>query len=363
MTATTLPEDLAGAEPFCPYYGACGGCQLQHLSDEAVRRWKTERLTHALAARAVPPPADGIAYVPAEGEGRRRLTLHARCHGASLAIGYMAARSHRVVPIDACPVVVPALRQSPAIVAALASAAGRFKAMDASLTASATGIDCDLRGLDPAPERRAALAAIADRHDLARLTLDGEPLALRRQPVLRMGRAAVALPPRAFLQATGEGEAALARLVNAACRGARRVADLFCGIGPFALRLAETVPVLAYDSDAASIHALARAAATTPGLKPVTAQPRDLFRNPLAAQELQAVDLVVFDPPRQGAEAQARTLAPSRLSRIIAISCDERTFTRDAAILQGGGWRLASLTIVDQFRWTTHLEIAAIFRR
>jgi 23S rRNA (uracil1939-C5)-methyltransferase len=302
MSATTLPDDLAGAEPFCPHYGTCGGCQLQHVSDDAARRWKIERLTNALSARAVPLPRDGIAYVPAEGEGRRRLTLHARRDRGTLVVGYMAARSHRIAAIDACPVAAPALRRAPAIAMALAAAAGRFKALDAQLTATATGIDCDLRGVDPAPEQRAGLAASADRHDLARLTLDGEPLALRRQPVVMMGRAAVALPPQSFLQATAEGEAELARLAVAACNGARRVADLFCGVGPFALRLAETMPVLAYDADPASINAL-RQAATTPGLKPVTAKPRDLFRHPLSLQELQAVDAVVFDPPRQGAEA------------------------------------------------------------
>jgi 23S rRNA (uracil1939-C5)-methyltransferase len=363
MSATTLPDDLAGAEPFCPHYGTCGGCQLQHVSDDAARRWKIERFAHALSARGVPRPDDGIAYVLAEGEGRRRLTLHARRDRGILAVGYMAARSHRIARIDACPVAVPALRRAPAIVAALAAAAGRFKAIDAQLTATATGIDCDLRGLDPSPEQRSALAALADRHDLARLTLDGEPLALRRQPVVRMGRAAVALPPQSFLQATAEGEAALARLVSAACDGARRVADLFCGVGPFALRLAETMPVLAHDADAASIQALRQAAATTPGLKPVTAQPRDLFRHPLGPQELQAVDAVVFDPPRQGAEAQARALARVRLRCIIAISCDARSFARDARILHDGGWQLTSLAIIDQFRWTTHLEIAALFRR
>jgi 23S rRNA (uracil1939-C5)-methyltransferase len=362
MSATTLPDDLAGAEPFCPYYGTCGGCQLQHVSDDAARRWKSQRLGDALSARAVPLPHDDIAYVPAEGEGRRRLTLHARRDRGTLAVGYMAARSHRIAAIDACPVAVPALRQAPAIVAALAAAAGRFEAIDAQLTASATGIDCDLRGIDPAPEQRAALAAIAERQDLARLTLDGEPLALRRQPVLRMGRAVVALPPQSFLQATAKGEAELARLAVAACDGARGVADLFCGVGPFALRLAETMPVLAYDADAASIQAL-RQAAATPGLKPVTAQPRDLFRHPLSSQELQAVDAVVFDPPRQGAEAQVRTLARAKLRCIIAISCDPRTFARDAQILHQGGWQLTSLTIVDQFRWATHLEIAALFHR
>jgi 23S rRNA (uracil1939-C5)-methyltransferase len=275
----------------------------------------------------------------------------------------MSARSHAIAPIGACPVAVPALRQAPATVTALAAAAGRFRQIDARLTASASGIDCDLAGIDPSPTVCGRLAEIAESLDLARLTCDGEPIALRRQPVVAIGRATVPLPPRCFLQATERGESELARIITAACAGARRVADLFCGVGPFALRLAETMPVLACDADAASILALRQAAAHTSGLKPLTAEPRDLFRHPLQPGELAGVDTVVFDPPRQGAEAQARQLAEARLRRIVAISCDPRTFARDARILHDAGWAIDSLTIVDQFRWTTHLEIAALFRR
>ena len=363
MGAPTRPSDLESAAPFCPHYGTCGSCQLQHVTDAAARQWKTSRLAEALAQRGVPLPGAGIDYVLAEGEGRRRLTLHARLDRGRPAIGYMAARSPAIVPIETCPVAVPVLRQAPAIVAALAAAAGRFRQIDAQLTASTSGIDCDLRGFDPSPEQRSRLAASAEALDLARLTRGGEPIAVRRQPVLPMGRATMVLPPGCFLQATARGEAELARLVTEGCAGARRVADLFCGLGPFALRLAETVPVLAYDFDAAAVLALRQAAAHASGLKPVAAQPRDLFRHPLSREELGAVDAVVFDPPRQGAEAQARQLAGARLRRIVAVSCDPRSFARDAGILHAAGWTIASLAIIDQFRWTTHLEIAALFRR
>src|SRR4051794_16994394 len=217
MRPPTLPSDLESAVPFCPHYGSCGSCQLQHVTDAAARQWKTGRLADALAQRGVPLPGAGIGYVLAEGEGRRRLTLHARLDSGRPVVGYIAARSPAIVPIETCPVAVPALRLAPAIVAALAAAAGRFRQIDAQLTASASGIDCDLRGCDPSPERRSRPAAAAGALDIARLTCAGEPIAVRRQPVVPMGRATMALPPGCFLQATVRGEAELARLVSEGC--------------------------------------------------------------------------------------------------------------------------------------------------
>ncbi|HWP15853.1 MAG TPA: methyltransferase, partial [Xanthobacteraceae bacterium] len=179
---------------------------------------------------------------------------------------------------------------------------------------------------------------------------------------VRMGKADVMLPPGAFLQATAEGEATLARLVADHVAKARTVADLFCGVGPFALRLAERARVTAADADAAAIAAL-REAAKTPGLKPIAAEARDLFRRPLSPDELKSFDAVVFDPPRQGAEAQARQLAASRAPLLVAVSCNAGTFARDARILVDGGYRLTSVTPVDQFRYSAHVEIVAAFRR
>jgi 23S rRNA (uracil1939-C5)-methyltransferase len=173
----------------------------------------------------------------------------------------------------------------------------------------------------------------------------------------------VALPPGAFLQATAAGEETLAHLVLDHAGKAKNAADLFCGVGPFALRLAETARVTAADGDSAAIESLRAAAAGTSGLKPVTAQARDLFRRPLVPLELKDFDAVVFDPPRQGAQAQARELAASRVPVVIAVSCSAETFARDARILVDGGYKLRAVTPVDQFRYSTHVEIVARFQK
>jgi 23S rRNA (uracil1939-C5)-methyltransferase len=173
----------------------------------------------------------------------------------------------------------------------------------------------------------------------------------------------VPLPPGAFLQATAEGETTLARLVIAHAGAAKNIADLFCGVGPFALRLAERARVTAADNDQSAVDALKRAVANTSGLKPVEAVSRDLFRRPYVATELKAFDAVVFDPPRQGAEAQARELAKSNVPTVVAVSCEANTFARDAKLLVGGGYKLAGVTPVDQFRYSYHVEIVAKFTR
>jgi 23S rRNA (uracil1939-C5)-methyltransferase len=209
----------------------------------------------------------------------------------------------------------------------------------------------------------AELAQIAARHRLARLTRHGEIVALRVPPGVRIGRARVVLPPGSFLQATAAGETVLARLVTAHCEGTKTVADLFCGVGPFTLRLAERARVTAADNDADAAAALTRAAAGTPGLKPVEALTRDLFRRPFTRTELKRFDAVVFDPPRQGAEAQARELATSAVPVLVAVSCNPATFARDAHILVDGGYRLVRVTPVDQFLYSVHVELVALFQR
>jgi 23S rRNA (uracil1939-C5)-methyltransferase len=242
--------------------------------------------------------------------------------------------------------------------------AGARKPLDIQTTASDAGLDVDVRGSGPLTAAgMAELAQIATRHHLARLTRHGEMVALRAAPGLRIGRTRVILPPGAFLQATAAGEAALARLVTAYCEGAKTVADLVCGVGPFALRLAERARVTAADHDADAAAALARAAAGTPGLKPVEALTRDLFRRPFTRTELKRFDAVVFDPPRQGAEAQARELASSRVPLVVAVSCNPATFARDARILVDGGYRLTRVTPVDQFLYSAHVELVAVFEK
>jgi 23S rRNA (uracil1939-C5)-methyltransferase len=212
-------------------------------------------------------------------------------------------------------------------------------------------------------QRTGTLAKLVEKHRLARLTRHGELVAQGSQPTLKVGKAHVPLPPGAFLQATAEGEAALAKLVIGHVEGAKRVADLFSGIGTFALRLAEQSRVTAVDNEGPAIKALERAATQTPGLKPIEAQTRDLFRRPLMATELKVFDAVVFDPPRQGAKAQVCELAKSKVPTVIAVSCDATTFARDARILVDGGYKLAGVTPVDQFRYSFHVELVAKFEK
>jgi 23S rRNA (uracil1939-C5)-methyltransferase len=351
--------------PICPHFGVCGGCALQHWQTEASRAWKRDLVGEALAQAGIAAPVADL--IDAHGEGRRRVVFHARrgTHDV-LEVGFSAARAHRVIAIDRCPVLAKNL--DAALKAAWAIAElldATRKQLDIQVTATDAGLDVDVRGSGPlTPRLVAALARVAAGLDLARLTRHGELIAQARAPTLRMGAASVVLPPAAFLQATAEGEAVLSRLVLEACAGAgKNVADLFAGVGPFALRLADRVRVTAADGDEAALAALARAAAATAGLKPVVVERRDLFKNPLVAAELDRFDAVVFDPPRQGAQTQSRELAASRVPVIVAVSCNPGTFARDMRHLIDGGYRLAQVTPVDQFRYSAHVEIVARLER
>jgi 23S rRNA (uracil1939-C5)-methyltransferase len=219
-----------------------------------------------------------------------------------------------------------------------------------------------VRGSGPLPSAMiAALSHVAEQHRLARLTRHGELVLMRTPPVITIGTAQVTLPPGSFLQATAAGEQALAALVSAHCGRAKHIADLFCGVGPFALRLAAKSRISAVDSDAGSVTALQKAATATSGLKPIKAAIRDLFRRPLMPQELRDYDTVVFDPPRQGAQAQVAQLAAGKIAVVVAVSCNVATFARDARILIDGGYRIEGVTPVDQFRHTPHVELVARF--
>jgi 23S rRNA (uracil1939-C5)-methyltransferase len=291
--------------------------------------------------------------------------LHARrgTHGI-LQVGFAALHAHRIVAIDRCPILAPGLgRIIDAAWAIAETLHGAGRPLDIQATLTDAGIDMDVRGSGPLdPRINMALAGLAEAHSLARITRHGELVAQRTEPTIAIGRATLALPPGAFLQATAMGEETLAALVLSHVGAAARVVDLFAGIGPFALRLAERARVIAADSDESAIAALRRAAAGTRGLKPIEVERRDLFRRPFMAREL-AVDAVVFDPPRQGAEAQARELAKSTVPTIIAVSCNAATFARDARILTEGGYRALQVTPVDQFRYAAHVEIVARFAR
>ncbi|MFZ0496404.1 MAG: RNA methyltransferase, partial [Methylocella sp.] len=296
--------------------------------------------------------------------GRRRAAFHARYTQGRPAAGFMQARAHEIVEIDSCPVLAPSMDGAlPAARAVAQVLAASGKPLDILVTATASGLDVDLKGHGPLGEAATqSLVRLALAHDLARLSNHGTIVISRRTPILAMGKAMVAPPPGVFLQATGAGEEALAARVCAHVAGARRIADLFSGIGTFALRIAEFAKVDAFDLDEAALQALVKAARVE-GLRPVSAKTRDLFRRPLGPLEVERYDAVVFDPPRAGAEKQALLLSTSSVPLVVAVSCNAQTFARDAAILCAGGYELARVEPVDQFRHTPHVEIVAGFRR
>ena len=348
----------------CPHFTHCGGCAVQTLAAPAYRAWKgglvEEALRNAGLDAEVAPP------VAAWGAGRRRATFHSRNdQRGEPHVGFMQARSHRIFELDSCPILAPDMAGAlPAARRVAEILKSLDKPLDLVVTASLAGLDLDLRGcgpLDFALEQ--ALIAAADERDLARLSNHGLPLIERRAPKISVGRAQVAPPPGAFLQATAAGEEALARLVLDAVGGAKKTADLFCGVGAFALRLAEKAEVFCAESDAGALAACLRGARETQGLRPVKGERRDLFDRPLRAAELATFDAVVFDPPRAGAEAQARELAQSDIPTVAGVSCNPQTFARDAKILIAGGFRLERVTPVDQFLFSPHVELVGVFRK
>jgi len=359
---TPSPDRVA---PICRYFGECGGCATQHLGPALYAEWKRQILAGALARAHVEGPLGPL--VDAHGEGRRRATFHARFGAgrAGVEVGFMRARAHQIVEIETCPVLSSAM--SGALTAACAIAEclrGVGKPLDINVTATLSGLDVDISGCGALDfSARQALIDAASRLDLARLANHGEAIIERRAPEVLMGAARVRPPAGGFLQATLEGERILAELTLAAVQGARRVADLFCGAGAFALRLAADHDVHAVEIDPAALAALARAAAATRALRPVTCEARDLFQRPLRRDELAAFDAAVFDPPRAGAEAQSRQLAASAVQTIVAISCNAASFARDMSILAAGGYRIESVAPIDQFRFSPHIEIVGVLRK
>jgi 23S rRNA (uracil1939-C5)-methyltransferase len=354
--------------PECRHFGTCGGCAVQHWASKEVAEWKRRRVITALGRARL--EADVLSTRDAHGEGRRRVTLHVRfpkVAGGRIEAGFMQAKSHALVDLDHCPLLVPALANSPEIAREIGHVLrGLAKPLDVQVTASREGLDVDVRGAGKLPDSlRQKLIALAGARGLARLTLHGERLIEAGAPTVMLGESgiAAALPAGSFLQATAEAEHILAEFAIAGVAGAKHVADLFCGLGPFALRLSRLAKVTAMDSDKNAIEALQRSMRAHPGGKPLQAEARDLFRRPLYAPELKTFDAVIVDPPRQGAEAQMREIAKSKLARVVSISCDAESFARDCRILVDAGFRLGPVSPVDQFRHSPHVEVMALLTR
>ncbi|WP_295534089.1 class I SAM-dependent RNA methyltransferase [uncultured Thioclava sp.] len=347
----------------CPHYRACGGCVMQHASDAFTAGWKVDVVRHALSARNVAVPEMTIATSPLH--SRRRATLAGRRTKKGTLVGFHARASDTLVEVPGCLILRPELLAAiPILHEATAIGASRKGEVAFAMSLSQNGLDIAATGgKDTDPAQFEALADLARRRDLARLTWNGEVIAARRAPLQSFGAAKVAPPPGAFLQATAHGEAALVAFVREAVTGASKVADLFAGCGTFALPLAEDASVHAVENATAMIEALDLGWRQAKGLHRVTSEVRDLFRRPLLSDEIDRYDAVVIDPPRAGAEAQVAQICASRLKRLVHVSCNPVTFAREAAALIDAGFTLDRILVVDQFRFSAHVEVAACFSR
>jgi 23S rRNA (uracil1939-C5)-methyltransferase len=350
--------------PICRHFTHCGGCALQHVERGTYLAWKRDVVSTAFGARGILAP---VGHVVTVGLGaRRRATFSARRTGRSVVLGFFEARGNEIVDLQECPVTASAIvRALPGLKRLIEPLVTQKFPVRLTVTLAANGLDVALEDVpgEPSPEVRERVAREAAAAKLARVTIAGDTLYQSTIPAVRFGDANVVLPARAFLQAAPAAEAEMVRLVTAAVGAAKRVADLFCGLGTFTFPLAKRSAVLAVDGDKQAIEALANAAKRTPGLKPIETKSRDLFREPLSGKELESFDAVVFDPPRAGAAAQASALAASKVQTVVAVSCNPATLARDARILIDGGFTLEAVTPIDQFLFSPHIEAVAVFRR
>lgn len=357
---TPAPERV---RPPCPHYRTCGGCALQHAAEDFVAGWKARVVEQALAAQGLTAPFRAVETSPLR--SRRRATLSGRRTKTGTILGFHGRASDTVVEIADCLILHPRLTATfPTLRAVIAAGASRKGEMALTVTLTDGGVDLAATGGKPMDAALfETLARIADEADLARLSWNAEVVATCRPPMQSFGPARVIPPAGAFLQATAQGEAALVAAVADAVGTAPRIADLFAGCGTFALPLARGAEVLAVESDGEMLAALSAGWRGATGLKRVATETRDLFRRPLLRDELDRFGAVVIDPPRAGCEAQATELAASRVPVIAAVSCNPVTFARDARILTQGGYRLDWVQVVDQFRYSPHVELVARFSR
>ncbi|MCC0020624.1 MAG: class I SAM-dependent RNA methyltransferase [Nitratireductor sp.] len=352
--------------PICPHFGDCGGCQLQHFSHEPYLAWKRALLVSELEREGIDVDVAGPVSFPAA--SRRRAVLTAIHTSGGTHLGFQGRGSHEVIDIATCPVMTGELQAALPAVRSLAGAFVPPPAKGKPGSVRVTMLSCD-NGIDiafahggkvTARDLETAARHPASKHFL-RISLNGEVLHARQRPILTAGTARVSPPPEAFAQAVAGAEQAMADLVCEHLSPCKRTADLFAGFGTFALRLAQNSMVAAYEFDAPALAAMDRAWRETGGaLKTITHERRDLFRRPVMASELKKIDGAVFDPPRAGAEAQARELAMSKVRKVAAVSCNPQTLARDLRILIEGGYKLVSVTAIDQFAFTPHLEAVAL---
>jgi 23S rRNA (uracil1939-C5)-methyltransferase len=357
-------------EPPCRHFGpdgvngTCGGCTLQHYADVPYRAFKRQLVIDALKSKGLTPEVDDI--VAAHPGERRRVVFAARKTEKDVLIGFNQAESHHLVAIEECPISSPEIvGKLPAIRLVAKALAINAEAFRVIVLETLAGLDIAIDGIKTLSDgqRRAAVDAFLSLRGIARISFNGEIIIEKTKPTIDFGNVKVSPPPGGFTQATKQAEDAMAELVVSHVGKSKRIVDLFAGSGTFTLRLAGIGRVHAAESDGKALEALDLAARNTPGLKPVTTERRDLFRRPLMTSEFKYIDAVVFDPPRAGAEAQVKELARSSVKKIVAVSCNPLTLARDLAILVEGGYRIKQVTPIDQFLWTSHVEVVVALEK
>ncbi len=347
--------------PPCRHFGVCGGCVAQHMTDELYLKWKRQILVDAFHSADINASVEPMVTI-APGT-RRRLVMTAMWLPSGVALGFHERGSDRLVTLTECVVSDPLIVEALPVLRQLAARLlPRREQVRVVVTRTDSGIDVGFEGAkqEIGAVDRSALADLLENTRILRVSVDGDPVIARSEPYLTVGAAKVVPPPGVFLQAAAPAEAVMIEHVVAAVGKAKRVCDLFSGLGTFALPLSRTATILAIDNDAKALAALNAAARNTQGLKPIETRQRDLMREPLSRKELEDVDAVVFDPPRAGAEAQAQSLAKSKVGKVVAVSCNPTTLARDVAILLDGGYELQTVTPIDQFLYSNHLEAIAV---
>jgi 23S rRNA (uracil1939-C5)-methyltransferase len=366
ISTSNLSQDRI--EPVCRHFGpdsdACGGCSLQHLAAKPYNDFKRELVVDALKSKGLTPEVlETVACAPGQ---RRRVVFSAKQTEKEFLLGFNRAETNHIISITECPIA------SPGIVARLDAvrAIGRALAIGSetfriAVMETLSGLDIAAEGLKPLADkqRRQVTETVLALKGIARVSVNGETIIEPQKPLIDFGGVKVSPPPGGFVQATVEAEQAMADLVLKHVGKSKRVLDLFAGSGTFSLRLARVAKVHAAEGDDKSVKALDFAARNTQGLKPVTVEKRDLFRRPMIPAELKVFDAVVFDPPRAGAEVQVKELARSTVKKICAVSCNPLTLARDLRILVDAGWRIKSVTPIDQFLWSTHVEAVALLEK
>lgn len=360
-------EEIIEAGPWrqaatCRHFGVCGGCSLQHVNQVAYLGWKRELIVSALARRGFEniEIEDVRAVMPGS---RRRASFKARRTASGVMLGFYEPQSRNLVDAKECPILISALAEAlPRMRRGVEKLLVPGETAELYTTHTDAGLDISLRWKKTGgSDVHFALAEFAQELGLARLSWNGEVVAVASAPHMRVGGHTIFLPIEPFLQPTREGEAILQSLVQLGVSGAVEVADLFAGCGTFSLALAEGCSVSAVEKNSAMISALEDAARD--GNSKIAVERRDLFSRPLLPSELAKFDAVILDPPRPGAQRQAGQLAKSGVSRIVYVSCNPTSFARDARILSDGGYRLRRVVPVDQFLWSAHIELVAFLDR